>query len=102
MSDEDDVPLQALRQDVEEIKETLNDNRKKILEREGKLNELEARADNLQDAADNFNKVAKEVKQKKLWENRKTKIMIGGFISLIVLILIIILLCKFLPNDGTS
>lgn len=84
--------LQQTQDDVEEVKVIMLDNLNKAEERTGKLGELEDRADVLLEKSKAFEKTANQVKQKKRWENKKTKVMfiaIGVVAGLVIVGLII-------------
>ncbi|XP_068422343.1 vesicle-associated membrane protein 5 [Clinocottus analis] len=88
--------LQQAQDDVEEVKGIMLENMNKAHERTGKLGDLEDRADELVVKSKAFGKTANQVKQKKIWENKKMKIVligIGVILGLVILGLIIYSLC---------
>ncbi|XP_059194215.1 vesicle-associated membrane protein 5 [Centropristis striata] len=84
--------LQQAQEEVEEVRVIMLDNLNKADERSGKLGELEDRADDLHAKSKQFEKTANQVKQKKMWENKKMKVMfiaIGVVAALVIVGLII-------------
>ncbi|XP_070760469.1 vesicle-associated membrane protein 5 [Enoplosus armatus] len=79
--------LQQAQEDVEEVKVIMLDNLNKADERSGKLDDLEDRADVLLEKSKTFEKTANQVKQKKMWENKKMK---GVFIGVGAVVMIVI------------
>ena len=72
----------------------MRDNVNKVLERDVKLGELDARAENLEAASNSFATSAKRVRKKMWWENLKMKLIIGGVLLAILIIIITIIAVK--------
>ncbi|XP_076006932.1 vesicle-associated membrane protein 5 [Genypterus blacodes] len=85
--------LQRAQEDVDEVKVIMLDNLNKADERSGKLGELENRADQLLEKSKAFEKTSKQVKEKKRWENMKTKVVLIGIAVTVAVVLIIVIIC---------
>ena len=72
----------------------MRSNVNKVLERDVKLGELDARAENLEAASNSFATSAKRVRKKMWWENLKMKLIIGGVLLAILIIIITIIAVK--------
>ena len=72
----------------------MRDNVNKVLERDVKLGELDARAENLEAASNSFATSAKRVRKKMWWENLKMKLIIGGVVLAVLIIIITIIAVK--------
>ncbi|XP_061586477.1 vesicle-associated membrane protein 5 [Cololabis saira] len=84
--------LAQAQEDVEEVKVIMLETMNKADERSGKLGDLDERADELLQKSKAFEKTANQVKQKKMWQNKKWKIVfiaIGVVAGLVILGLII-------------
>ncbi|XP_074525881.1 vesicle-associated membrane protein 5 [Halichoeres trimaculatus] len=92
--------LQQTQEAAEEVKVIMLDNLEKVDERAGKLGDLEDRADVLLERSKAFEKTAHQVKQKKMWENKKMKLVFIGVG--VVAALVIIGLIIFAIVDGTG
>ena len=51
------------------------------------------------DASNVFNQRAKRVKKKYWWKDMKMKLIIGGAIATVLLIILICICAKFVPSD---
>uniref|UniRef100_A0A3B4TKZ8 Vesicle-associated membrane protein 5-like n=1 Tax=Seriola dumerili TaxID=41447 RepID=A0A3B4TKZ8_SERDU len=80
--------LQQTQEEVEEVKVIMLDNLNKAEERSGKLGELENRADKLK----TFEKTSNQVKRKKMWENKRMKLLfiVVGVVAALILFGLII------------
>lgn len=88
-NDDFPVPIQ-----VDQVVDVMRDNVNKVLERDVKLGELDARAENLEAASNSFATSAKRVRKKMWWENLKMKLIIGGVVLAILIIIITIIAVK--------
>ena len=80
----------------------MRSNVNKVLERDVKLGELDARAENLEAASNSFATSAKRVRKKMWWENLKMKLIIGGVILAILIIIITIIAVKVCDSITTD
>ncbi|XP_061449097.1 vesicle-associated membrane protein 5 [Rhineura floridana] len=95
--------LKRCQKEAEDVTEIMLENYNKVLDREGKLRELDERADELRNQGAVFNKTTKTLAQKKRWENRKWKIILGGVAAGVILIIILaIVLYYTLSGSGNS
>ena len=79
---------------VDQVVDVMRSNVNKVLERDVKLGELDARAENLEAASNSFATSAKRVRKKMWWENLKMKLIIGGVLLAILIIIITIIAVK--------
>jgi len=94
--DEDDFFLHGpkiggLRKEVEGVTNMVKENVNKMIDRGVRLEDLERQAESLDMGAHEFRTSANRMRRKFWWENQKAKLAIGGSISVIVIILIIII-----------
>ncbi|XP_022606948.1 vesicle-associated membrane protein 5-like [Seriola dumerili] len=84
--------LQQTQEEVEEVKVIMLDNLNKAEERSGKLGELENRADKLLETSKTFEKTSNQVKRKKMWENKRMKLLfiVVGVVAALILFGLII------------
>ncbi|XP_062065756.1 vesicle-associated membrane protein 5 isoform X2 [Lepus europaeus] len=95
--------LERCQRQADEVTEIMLNNFDKVLERDGKLAELQQRSDQLLDMSSAFSKTTKIVAQKKRWENIRCRIYLGLVVAGGLLIILIVLLAVFLPqNSGDS
>ena len=87
----DDFPVTI---QVDQVVDVMRDNVNKVLERDVKLGELDARAENLEAASNSFATSAKRVRKKMWWENLKMKLIIGGVVLAVLIIIITIIAVK--------
>ncbi|CAL8327379.1 unnamed protein product [Arctogadus glacialis] len=94
--------LQWAEEEVSEVKGIMMDNLKKADERAGKLEDLEDRAEDMLAKSKRFEKTTQKVKQKKRWENMRTKmVLVGvGVAALLIVIGIIIYYIVRSTNGG--
>ncbi|XP_029961035.1 vesicle-associated membrane protein 5 [Salarias fasciatus] len=80
--------LQRTQEEVEEVKVIMLDNMNKADERAGKLSDLDDRAEELLKQGKVFEKKAQKVKEKKMWENKKMKIIliVAGVVAFVVVL----------------
>ena len=78
----------------------MRSNVNKVLERDVKLGELDARAENLEAASNSFATSAKRVRKKMWWENLKMKLIIGGVLLAILIVIITIIAVKVRRVQG--
>ena len=79
---------------MDEVVGVMRDNVNKVLERDVKLSELDTRAEDLEAASNSFATSAKKVRKKMWWENLKMKLIIGGVVLAILIIIITIIAVK--------
>uniref|UniRef100_H0W246 Vesicle-associated membrane protein 5 n=2 Tax=Cavia porcellus TaxID=10141 RepID=H0W246_CAVPO len=92
--------LERCQQQANEVTEIMLNNFDKVLERDGKLSELEQRSDQLLDMSSAFSKTTKNLAQKKRWENKRCQIYLGLAVAGSLLVLLIVLLVVFLPQNS--
>ena len=76
---------------MDQVVDVMRSNVNKVLERDVKLGELDARAENLEAASNSFATSAKRVRKKMWWENLKMKLIIGGVLLAILIVIITII-----------
>ena len=82
--------IAELRGQVDSVGNLMRENVNKILERETRLSELEERSERLDDSAAEFRSQANRVRRRMWWEDSKMKLVLGGTISGVILLIIII------------
>ncbi|XP_059920197.1 vesicle-associated membrane protein 5 [Gadus macrocephalus] len=94
--------LQWAEEEVSEVKGIMMDNLKKADERADKLEDLDDRAEDMLAKSKSFEKTTQKVKQKKRWENMRTKmVLVGvGVAALLIVIGIIIYYIVRSTNGG--
>eukprot|EP00919_Chromeraceae_sp_WS-2016_P049290 GHVR01116688.1.p1 GENE.GHVR01116688.1~~GHVR01116688.1.p1 ORF type:complete len:272 (+),score=71.58 GHVR01116688.1:51-866(+) len=83
---------------VENVKEVMQENVKKILATHGNLELLEDKTASMKDSAQQFSRNTNEVKKKERWRNVKVMVIIG----VILLALLLYLLVPFMIGRGGS
>ncbi|XP_053182219.1 vesicle-associated membrane protein 5 [Scomber japonicus] len=84
--------LKKTQEDVEEVKVIMLDNLNKADERHVKLGDLEYRADELLEKSKGFEKKTNKVKQQKMWENKKVKVIIAVVAATVALVIIAVVI----------
>jgi hypothetical protein len=79
-----EAKINATFQQVDEIKEIMNENIQKAIQRDVKLSALEQSAENLENQANEFKTTTKRVHKRALFQNRK-----WTFISIAIVLVII-------------
>ncbi|XP_023395151.1 vesicle-associated membrane protein 5 isoform X1 [Loxodonta africana] len=92
--------LERCQRQADEVTEIMLNNFGKVLERDGKLAELEQRSDQLLDMSSAFSKTTKTLAQKKRWENVRCRIYLGLAVGGSLLVILIVLLAIFLPQNS--
>lgn len=85
-----------VQQQVSEVKEIMMDNIEKVLDRGEKIELLVDKTENLRFQADNFHRTGRALRRRMWWQNLKMKLMMGGA----VLAIIIVLFCIFCFQGG--
>eukprot|EP00919_Chromeraceae_sp_WS-2016_P020192 GHVR01048109.1.p1 GENE.GHVR01048109.1~~GHVR01048109.1.p1 ORF type:complete len:270 (+),score=63.90 GHVR01048109.1:43-852(+) len=78
-----------VREKVDQVKDVMQDNVKKILATHGNLQQLEEKTDNLKDASQSFNKNSTDLKNSLWWRNVKITIIIVVILIALTLYLVI-------------
>ncbi|CAK6959578.1 vesicle-associated membrane protein 5 [Scomber scombrus] len=84
--------LKQTQDDVEEVKVIMLDNLNKADERHAKLGELEDRADVLLEKSKGFEKKTHQVKQQKMWENKKVKVIVAVIAATVAVVIIAVVI----------
>ena len=79
-----------VQQQVSEVKEIMMDNIEKVLDRGEKIELLVDKTENLRFQADNFHKTGRALRRRMWWQNLKMKLMMGGAVLAIILVLFLI------------
>ena len=79
-----------VQQQVSEVKEIMMDNIEKVLDRGEKIELLVDKTENLRFQADNFHKTGRALRRRMWWQNLKMKLMMGGFVLAIILVVFLI------------
>uniref|UniRef100_A0A7R9TUL6 Uncharacterized protein n=1 Tax=Micromonas pusilla TaxID=38833 RepID=A0A7R9TUL6_MICPS len=80
-----------VQQQVSEVKEIMMDNIEKVLDRGEKIELLVDKTENLRFQADNFHRTGRALRRKMWWQNLKMKLMLGGGVLFIILVLFLII-----------
>ena len=75
---------------LDSIKVVMIDNIDRVLENWQKIETIAESAENLNQSAALFHKGSKELRNKMWWKNFRTKLMIGGSITTITLVIILV------------
>ena len=76
---------------VSEVKNIMMDNIEKVLDRGEKIELLVDKTENLRFQADNFHRTGRALRRKMWWQNLKMKLMLGGGVLFIILVLFLII-----------
>ncbi|XP_041088000.1 vesicle-associated membrane protein 5-like [Polyodon spathula] len=91
--------LQWCKEQADEVKEIMVENYNKAVEREGKLGELELRSDDLLRKSKTFTKSAAKVSHQSRWENIKMKVVIGGVLALLAVVVFAVIIWYSVRGD---
>uniref|UniRef100_A0A8D0G5R2 Vesicle associated membrane protein 5 n=1 Tax=Sphenodon punctatus TaxID=8508 RepID=A0A8D0G5R2_SPHPU len=94
--------LEGCQKETEAVTNIMLDNYNKVLDREGKLSDLDERADELRNMGLTFSKTTKTLAQKKRWENKKYKIILGLVVAAAVVILLAVILYFAIPQSRSQ
>ncbi|CAN9512848.1 unnamed protein product [Ophioblennius macclurei] len=91
--------LQQVQEGAEEVRVIMLDNMNKVDERGEKLENLEDRAEELLAQGKMFEKKCNQVKKKKMWEDKKMKIIFIGVGVVVVIIMLAIVIYACVPQQ---
>ncbi len=81
--------LASIQDKVDVVKTTMKDNIQQLLVNQEKMENIEAQTLHLNEQADGFNRGAKELKNKMFWKMWKMRLLIGGLITAVLLMIIV-------------
>lgn len=86
--------VREMQSKVDEVKDVMVQNVKKVMDRGEKLDDLMDRAEDLEIKADQFRSTTKEVRKKFWWQNMRMKLIIAASLILIITVIVIIILAS--------
>ncbi|XP_041128908.1 vesicle-associated membrane protein 8-like [Polyodon spathula] len=89
--------LDAVQEQVNDVKNILSDNLNKVLERGERLDDLIDKTDDLQATAETFQKTSTKIARKMWWKNKKMLVVIV-VVVIIIIIIIILLATNVIPT----
>jgi len=89
---------QKIQKDIDDVKQTMNNNINVMIQNHDKLDALQDKTDNLRSNANAFSKRSTALKRTMWWKDKKLCLLIAAVIVIIIIILIII----FVPKTNSN
>ena len=83
--------IHEIREKLDSVKIQMHENISMVIENNVTLERIQEQSEDLLQASGVFSKTAKDLRRKMWWKNMKMKLMIGGSISVILLIIILVI-----------
>ncbi|KAJ3404020.1 hypothetical protein HDU80_003409 [Chytriomyces hyalinus] len=80
--------VNAVQKQVDEVVNVMTDNIAKVVQRGENLEHLQNKTEDLQQSAMQFKKGASAVRKEMWWKDMKTKMILGGVLGVVVLVII--------------
>ncbi|CEG42286.1 vesicle-associated membrane [Plasmopara halstedii] len=99
-SDKGVEKLQALRKDLDNVTNNMQNNINKVLERGDKIELLVDKTDQLNSQSAAFAKSSKNLRRHLWWENLKMNVAIGAIIALFLILIVLYIRAKFFGSSN--